>query len=132
MSTINIPINEQEMWSALWGSAYESDPVNRNWLSYTEYLDGADWDKMGTVRLWFIPELADETDRKFWEEDYQQHCDSVTVTIEDIKNAVVKAMVEGYRHFPCGGLIDYRIEDWDACVGDIILQLICYGQEVWA
>jgi hypothetical protein len=132
MSTINIPIDEQEIWSALWGSGYETDPVNHNWLMSTEFLGEADWDKMGTAQVWFIPEGEDESDEKFWADDYQEHCAVVQVTIEDIKNAVAKAMTLKYYHVPCGGKIDYDTEEWDSCVADILLQIICYGKEVWA
>lgn len=133
MATIKIEVDDNELWSQLWGCGYESDPVNHNWLMNTEFKHGADWEKLGTVTLWFIPENGDDTDEKYWDRDhYKEHCASKDVTIKDIEDALSLAMREGYNHVPCGGKIDFNFDDWDGCVGDILLQLIAYGKEVWA
>lgn len=132
MATIKIELDSEHLWASLWGSGFETDSVARNWLMTYEFLGSADWDCVGTARLWYIPEGADEEDEKFWGDDYQEHCAFKDVTLEDIENALGKAMQEGYRHVPCGGNIDTDLDRWDACVGDILLQLIAYGKEVWA
>lgn len=136
MATIQLHIDNQELWSNLWGSGYELDPVNRNWLVHEEYNNGAEWnkwDKYADVTIWYIPEGADEQDEKYWRKDtFKQHCASKRVHVDTIATALSKAIEEGYRHVPCGGRITHDFEDWDSCVGDIILQLIAYGKEVWA
>jgi hypothetical protein len=133
MATIKLEVDSNELWSQVWGSGYESDPVNRNWLMNTTFKQGAEWDKMGEATIWYIPEDGDESDEKYWDEEhYQEHCKSKDVTITEIEDALSLAMQEGYRHVPCGGKIDTDFDRWDSCVGDILLQLIVYGKEVWA
>ena len=134
MLTINIelPVDAEELWSQLFGCGYESDPVNHNWLMNTEFAQGSGWDKMGVATIWYIPEDGDDQDEKYWGDDYKDYCDSKIVTIKEVSQALSKAMLEGYNHVPCGGKIDTDFNRWDSCVGDILLQLICYGKEVWA
>ena len=132
MATIKIELDDNELWSQLWGCGYESDPVNRNWLMNTEFKNGADWNKIGDVTIWYIPESGNDGDEKYWSSEYKKHCASKDVTLTDIENALSFAMKERYYHVPCGGRIDEDFERWDGCVGDILLQLIAYGKEVWA
>jgi hypothetical protein len=134
MPTINIelPVDAEELWLQLFGCGYESDPVNRNWLMNTEFAQGSDWNKMGVATIWYIPEGKDYDNEKYWGKNYKKHCASKVVTISEIATALSKAMSEGYNHVPCGGKIDTDFDRWDSCVGDILLQLICYGKEVYA
>lgn len=132
MATITLEVNSDELWSAFWGSGFESDPVTRNWLMRAEYLDGTKWDKIGKVRLYYIPENGDEYDERYWGEHYKQYCSTLDVAMEDIENALSLAIKEQYYHVPCGGRIDTNLDEWDSCVTALLLQLMVYGKEVWA
>jgi hypothetical protein len=92
-----------------------------------EYLDGADWDKVGTIRVQYIPEDGDEDD---W--DDEDKWATIDLGIEDITRGLSIAVREGYRHVPCGGAIGWNFDDYDSCVGELIMQLAIYGKEVWA
>lgn len=133
MATIKLEVDDNELWSQLWGSGFAHDPVNRNWLMDVEFKQGADWDKIGKATIWYVPRDGDCDDPKYWDEEhYQEHCANKDVAIEDIAEALSLAMQKQYHHVPCGGRIDENFERWDSCVGDIILQLIAYGEEVYA
>jgi len=132
MATITLEIDSDEMWGALWGSGFESDPVSRNWLMTYEYIEG-NWDKAGVTRVYYIPEDGDCDDPKYWDEDeYKQHCHTKDLTLADLERALSYAMKEGYNHVPCGGKIDTNTDNWDSCVADILLQIMVYGKEVYA
>lgn len=120
MATIQIEMQDDELWGAIFGSGFEHDPVVRNWLTRYEYLGGADWDKAGQVQLHYV--LEEDDDMR----------GSKTLTVSDLANALSLAMSEGYRHSPCGGAITTDTDDWDACIADLLLQLAIYGKEVWA
>jgi hypothetical protein len=92
-----------------------------------EYLGDAEWDKVGTLRMWYIPEGGDEED---WE--HEDKWATIDITISDITRGLSIAVKEGYRHVPCGGAIGWDFEDYDSCVSELILQLAVYGKEVWA
>jgi hypothetical protein len=127
MATVIIKheLKDEELWGAMWGSGFESDPVTNNYLMSMEFIEG-DWDKVGVVEVYYVSE--DDDDEGTVEENWLMK----RLNMEDVTNALTLAMAEGYRHVPCGGNIDTNIDDWDACVGDILLQLALYGKEVWA
>ena len=132
MATIKLEVDSNELREMFWGSGFESDPVTRNWLMRAEYLGNTKWDKIGKVRLWYIPEDGDYEDDKYWSEDYQEHCHSKDVSLEDIEDALSFSMNKPYYHVPCGGRIDTDFERWDSCVTALLLQVMVYGKEVYA
>jgi hypothetical protein len=114
-----------DLWSAFWGSGFESDPVTRNYLMTLDFIEG-DWETLGVAEVGYV----DEEDPN--EGDDEDAWLTKRLNIEDITTALSKAMNEGYHHVPCGGKITADFDDWDACISDIILQLALYGKEVWA
>ena len=124
-TTTTHEIPDQELWSAMWGSGFESDPVTNNYLMSMEFIEG-EWDELGIVEIQYVAE--DDDDEGTVEEKWL----TKRLNIQDVVDALTKAMSEGYHHVPCGGKIDADFDDWDACVGDILLQLALYGKEVWA
>lgn len=123
--TINHEISDLELWSSIWGSGFETDPVARNYLMSYEFISGT-WENLGVVEIKYVDEHdpSEGEDESKWLTKW--------LTIEDLTNALQLAMSEGYRHVPCGGAIDTDTDRWDACVADIIIQLALYGKEVWA
>lgn len=113
-----------DLWSAFWGSGFESDPVTRNYLMSLDFIEG-DWETLGVAEVDYVSE-DDDTEG----EDEDKWL-TKRLNVEDITNALAIAM-KGYRHVPCGGDITPEFDNWDACISDIILQLALYGKEVWA
>jgi len=124
-TTTTHEVLDQELWSYMWGSGFESDPVTRNYLMSMEFIEG-DWETIGTVEIGYV---AEDDDTEGEDEDKWL---TKRLNVEDITTALTKAMSEGYHHVPCGGKIGVDFDDWDACISDIILQLALYGKEVWA
>lgn len=127
MANITIELDDTELWSAVFGSAWDEDPVAHSWCMGYQFIGGADWETVGMVCIQYIPEGGNEDDC----ED-ESKWDTVTLGIKDIERGLSIAVKEGYRHVPCGGNIGWDFEDYDSCVGELILQLAVYGKEVWA
>ena len=49
----------------------------------------------------------------------------------DLAGALSTAMAKGYNHSPCGGKIDMDFSNYDSCVGDLLLQVMVYGELVY-
>lgn len=128
MASVSIRVDDQELWSNLFGSGFETE--SRIWLSRIEYLRDTSWDKFGGALLWHVPQDEDVDDDKYFGQDYQKHCDSTIVTIGAIAEALSDAIMRGYAH--CGDKIDLDFDNWDACVGDVLLQIVCYGDVIFA
>ena len=118
MADIILHLDSNTLWSAIWGSGFEDDPVVRNYLVDYKFAVGT-WDKAGSVDVTYI----DETDE-------DKHL-TKRLNIDDFANALSKA-IPNYHHSPCGGNITTDTDDWDACIADLLLQLALYGKEVWA
>ena len=124
-TTTTYEINDESLWTGIWGSGFENDPVARNWFMSLDFIEG-DWDKVGVAEVKYVDEKDTE---EGWNQDKWL---TKRLTIDDLVKAFQFAMTEGYSHVPCGGAIDLDTERWDGCVGDIIIQLAVYGKEVWA
>jgi hypothetical protein len=122
--SIKYELEDQELWSAMWGSGFESDPVTRNYLMSLDFVEG-DWETVGIVKVGYV----DPNDDTEGEDETKWLTQSLNIV--DLVEALELA-IKGYRHVPCGGDITPNLEDWDACISDIILQLALYGKEVWA
>lgn len=109
-----VELNAEELWSAVWGSGFESDPVTRNWLKQYTFVEG-DWDRLGVVQIWT-----------------HEDGDLGTFTVDDLANALAIAVNGGYHHVPCGGRISTDLDEIDSCVADLLLQLMVYGEERYA
>ena len=114
----NIELQDEDLWAATWGSGWEIDPVINSFVTGYRFLGNTDWDKVGEVEINYYGEDSIET--------------TSVLTIKDIERALDIALKHPYYHVPCGGKIDTDFDDWDACVGSLIIQLAIFGKEVYA
>jgi hypothetical protein len=115
---IDIEVDPDELWFCTFGSSFET----WDWWANVEYLDGADWDKPGKVRLsiWTDPD------------DHRVGKTNKTIDIDDLLFAVERAVVECVD--ACTGrkiVVTPGDVDFDACVGDCILQIAVLGEVVF-
>ena len=114
---IPIEVPAEELWSAVFGSGFESDPVSSEWLRGFRFIEGS-WDVPGLVELWYINK-EDSFQKSFY-------------TAHDLAGALGVAMSKEYNHVPCGGKIGMDFSNYDSCVADLLLQVMVYGEEVFA
>ena len=114
---IPIEVPAEELWSAVFGSGFESDPVSSEWLKGFRFIEGS-WDVPGLVELWYI-----NNEGSFQKSFYTAH---------DLAGALGVAMSKEYNHVPCGGKIGTDFSNYDSCVADLLLQVMVYGEEVFA
>lgn len=107
-ATVQIEINKQELWDAVFGSAFES--FGNHWYE-VDYLDDTDWDKMGKVRLVAIDEITLLKTEKI-------------VGIEELLKALPIANTQVYMDL-------YNFEDYDAVCGDAVLQVAVLGEVIY-
>jgi hypothetical protein len=105
---VPIYIDKDELWSEVFGSAYES----MDWWLDEEFLTG-DWEHHGEVRISY--------------EDEDENPQKMILKIEDIARGYALALENGYHH--CGSYVDIR--NMDACAGDIVLQCAIFGQVIY-
>ena len=106
--TIAVEINKQELWEAVFGSAWES--FGNHWYS-CEYLGDTSWDKIGQVKLVAIDEITLLKTEK-------------VVGIEELAKALPIANEQVYMD-----LFDF--DDYDAICGDAVLQMAVLGEVVY-
>ena len=107
MRKVEIEIDEQELWSSVFGSAWES--FGTHWVE-AEWLEG-DWENIGRVRL----VAEDETDGSRTEK---------VVGLEEILKALPIANSQVSMD-----LFDF--EDYDSICGDAVLQVAVLGEVVY-
>jgi hypothetical protein len=107
MRKIEIEIDEKELWSNVFGSAFES--FGNHWHEI-EYLSG-DWDEIGSVRLVAIDEMTEETTEAI-------------VGIEELLKALPIANEQTYMDL-------LNFDNYDAVCGDAILQVAVLGKVVY-
>jgi hypothetical protein len=112
--TVDVP--SKELWSSVFGSGFESDPVNDAWLAGLRFIEGS-WDVPGLIELEYLGE------------DEKRH--KQTYNVHDLAGALSTAVSKGYRHSPCGGMIGVDFSDYDSCVADLLLQVMVYGELVY-
>ena len=108
MAKIEIEIDEQELWDAVFGSAFES--FGTHWHEI-EYLKSTNWDKIGKVRLVAIDEMTLEKTEK-------------VVGIEELLKALPIANEQVSMDL-------YDLDDYDAICGDAVLQVAVLGEVVY-
>jgi hypothetical protein len=106
--TIPLEINKQELWEAVFGSAFES--FGTHWHEI-EYLGDTSWDVIGKVKLTAIDEVSLLKTEK-------------TVGIEELALALPKANKKVYMD-----LFDF--ENYDAICGDAVLQMAVLDDVVY-
>jgi hypothetical protein len=105
--TIPLEVKKQELWEAVFGSAFES--FGTHWYSI-EFLEGS-WDVIGKVRLVAIDENTLLKTKK-------------VVGIEELALALPKANKKVYMD-----LFDF--ENYDAICGDAVLQMAVLDDVVY-
>jgi hypothetical protein len=108
--TIIIPlaVKKQELWEAVFGSAWES--FGTHWHE-CEYLGDADWEHIGQVRLVAIDEVTLLKTEK-------------VIGIQELANALPIANEQVSMD-----LFDF--DDYDAICGDAVLQVAVLGEVVY-
>lgn len=112
MATITITVKDEQLWSAVLGSAFET----WSWWRDVSYPTGSDWETPGTVMLTLDDPEHGESDGVLL---------SRTLTIDDI--------VRGYQLL----LQQFQFDvtpydlDFDAVSGDAVLQLAIFGELVY-
>lgn len=106
--TIPLEVNKQELWEAVFGSAFES--FGTHWHE-VKYLKGADWDVIGKVKLVAIDEVTLLKTEK-------------VVGIEELALALPIADKQVYMN-----LFDF--DNYDAICGDAVLQVAVLGEVVY-
>jgi hypothetical protein len=101
-------IKKQELWEAVFGSAFES--FGTHWHE-VEYLGDADWENIGQVKLVVIDEVTLLKTEK-------------VIGIEELAEALPKANEEVYMD-----LFDF--DEYDAVCGDAVLQMAVLGEVVY-
>lgn len=117
MSTITK--EQQELWECTFGSSFETF----EWWAGVEYRDGADWDKPGLVWLsiWVDPD-----DHRVGKTNKLVGMDDLLWAIEQAKKLCVDACT-GRPITTVPGEVDF-----DACVGDAILQIAVQGEVIFS
>jgi hypothetical protein len=111
MAKIEIEINDSELWSAVFGSAFESFGTHWEEVQYLDCKNGYDWQPGASVRLVAIDEQTGETTEK-------------NVTLHDLITALPIANKQVYMD-----LLD--LDNYDAVCGDAILQVAVLGEVVY-
>lgn len=113
MVMIGTFVDDQQLWMETFGSGFEGQS---HWIQQIGFAKG-DWKTVGEAVI--VAEDAEVDDVVI-----------VHITIEDLAKALSKIVGEGRKH--CGTYpIDATLDDWDACVGDMVLQYVVYGRLVW-
>ena len=111
-TTISVPytIDTTNLWSRIWGS----DPYAfGSWWRNVEWLDGSDWNKVGTVRVTL--------------EDPEDEEKTVTrdVSINDIATAL---SAPSFPHHLRQNIMD---DNADCIDSDAVIQQIVYGEIIF-
>jgi len=109
-------VDPEELWFATFGSGFES----WHWWLRVEFLDGSDWDKPGRCGLAIMnPDDEDDAvtyivdmDRLLWAVEK-----TLTTSVDACTGAPIRVIL---------GEVDF-----DACVGDCILQTAVLGEVVY-
>ena len=111
-TTITVPytIDTTNLWSRIWGS----DPYAfGSWWRGVEWLDGSDWNKVGTVRV------------KLEDPDGEHRTIEHDVTIDDIAAALSDP---SFPHDLRQNILD---DNADCVDSDAVIQKIVYGEIVF-
>lgn len=120
-------VDAVDLWSAVFGSGWETVA---SWLRKVKLEgDEADWDVPGAVTI------TAENPHALIDDIDDDPTIEATLVLEDIAKAVSEVLAEGYRDACTGQPITLDPEDlggdWDACVGNVILQQAVYGEVIY-
>lgn len=111
------PEASEELWSNIFGGGWDTLP----WWSDFVYFDGADWDRIGRVRLTALDPDSGVTDEV-----------SKTLGIDDLATAYARCITAGYVDACTGRPITLDLTNTDACVSDTVLQMAVLGEVVYS
>lgn len=107
MAKVQVEINEQDLWEAVFGSRGFS--FGDHWIDY-EYLDGAEWNKIGRIRIW----AYNENDKKVQK----------TIGLAQILKALPIANEQVYMDL-------FNLDNYDAVCADAVLQVAVLGKVIY-
>ena len=111
MTLIDLPVavDDQELWSNVFGSAFEMFGTH---LAYEEYLDDTDWDHIGQVEIAMYDSEEDDS--------------AITrlIDISVLAEALPIANRQVYMDL-------FNFDNYDAICGDAILQVAVLGEVVY-
>lgn len=107
MATIKFEVDDVELWSAVFGSSAFSFG---DWFTECDYLDGADWDKVGRVKLTGVDADGQEITK--------------TLGIKDIANALPIANQQVHMDL-------FNFDNYDAICADAVLQVAIFGEVIF-
>jgi hypothetical protein len=120
--TINVAMeyDAEDLWTSVTGSGWETMP----WWKKAKYSKAtiASWNDGGDPSTYAIEvEIDDPED--------EEKVIAKTVTLADIAEACPKVWASKLHH--CGSRIDSNIDNYDSCVGDIIMQMVMLGEVIY-
>lgn len=105
--TIEIELDADELWSSVFGSAFES--FGDHWVE-VDYLGHTAWDKAGLVKLTCFDESYNEVTKM--------------ITIDDLVRALPIANDKVHMDL-------FDLENYDAVCGDAVLQVAVLGDVIF-
>lgn len=116
MATIEIHMDDADLWSEIFGGGWESDPVSNEWIHGIAF-DGGDWNIPCVATVGYYPEGQDDDDPKLEKKD---------LTVDDLAKALSVAIAKEMHH--CDTMFSTDTTHWDSCVADVVLQLAVLGE----
>jgi extradiol dioxygenase family protein len=101
-------ITEEELWSRVMGVAWQS----YDWWASAEYLDGADWDKPGAIRV----------NGEFYPKG---HTGGITITVHDLAYALERMNFSQ-------STIDILSDNADCSSADELMQVAVFGEVIYS
>ncbi len=120
---ISINVCDEDVWEATFGVSAESMP----WYRDLTFISG-DWETPGVVRVYMADPDNEDDDDKVRGGIYG--ITDVRQAWQDVING--KGSKDGH-YYHCGGPVDSgSIEDSDSCAGDLVLQMLVFGEIIYA
>jgi hypothetical protein len=124
MNTIAIAVEKtfdaNDLWTAITGSGWEQSPWWRKVKYNKEAI--ADWTEQGDPTTFSVEVSVDNP------KDMDKAI-TKTITFADVVEACKKVWATKLYH--CGMRVDDRIDNYDSCAGDIIMQMAVLGEVVY-
>jgi hypothetical protein len=107
MATIKFEVDDVELWSSVFGSSPFSFGDH---FTECDYLNGADWDKPGRVKISGIDENEQEVTK--------------TIGIRDLAKALPIANKQVYMDL-------FNFDNYDSICADAVLQVALFGKVIY-
>ena len=113
MVAIIVNVDSKELMSAVFDNLWVSSSPWLSRYAYGDYVEG-----MTVAVSYDLPE-----------DDEGEGNGRAEVHVNDLARGLKIVMDKKYHH--CGGVVSYDMDDWDACVADMILQCALMGELVY-